>query len=277
VAMHLIWQRTDADFDRRHRARLLSTALEGGPEAQDAARTLQLREESAVVLALGLEVPEGARFSQAHLAAERKRMADAFAVHLSFAHPRTASGLIGDTAYGVIPVTATDSGEDADGPALRFATEFIARVRSPLQPLIGIGRTAAGPENLPFSRAGADRALRVLRSPLSNRSTARFEDVHAEALLLELPAPATEFPSGAIARLAAYDANHQASLIDTLCAWLDAFGDVTTASAAVYVHPNTFRYRLKRVTEVGGIDLTNPDARFAAMLQLKILKLAQRG
>jgi len=38
----------------------------------------------------------------------------------------------------------------------------------------------------------------------------------------------------------------------------------------MYVHPNTFRYRLRRLAEVGGLDLTDADARFAAMLQLRL-------
>jgi DNA-binding PucR family transcriptional regulator len=46
---------------------------------------------------------------------------------------------------------------------------------------------------------------------------------------------------------------------------------VIAASSAVYVHPNTFRYRLRRLAEVGGLDLTDADARFAAMLQLRLL------
>ncbi|HEU5005422.1 MAG TPA: helix-turn-helix domain-containing protein, partial [Jatrophihabitantaceae bacterium] len=57
----------------------------------------------------------------------------------------------------------------------------------------------------------------------------------------------------------------------TLRAWLDAFGDVIAASAAVYVHPNTFRYRLRRLAEVGQIDLADSQARFSAMLQLRIV------
>ena len=61
---------------------------------------------------------------------------------------------------------------------------------------------------------------------------------------------------------------------ETLGAWLDAFGDVGTAAAAVHVHPNTFRYRLGRLTEIGGIDLDSPEARFAAMLQLRVLPQA---
>ena len=52
--------------------------------------------------------------------------------------------------------------------------------------------------------------------------------------------------------------------------------DVAAASAAMYVHPNTFRYRLRMVTEVSGIDLTDPEARFAAMLQLRAVYPAGR-
>ncbi|HYK26543.1 MAG TPA: helix-turn-helix domain-containing protein [Streptosporangiaceae bacterium] len=60
-------------------------------------------------------------------------------------------------------------------------------------------------------------------------------------------------------------------------AWLDAFGDVAAAAAAMFVHPNTFRYRLRRAAEVGAIDLTDPEARFAAMLQLRVVSPASRS
>jgi DNA-binding PucR family transcriptional regulator len=43
----------------------------------------------------------------------------------------------------------------------------------------------------------------------------------------------------------------------------------------VFVHPNTFRYRLRRLAEVGGLDLTDTDARFTAMLQLRLLPPAR--
>ncbi|MDI2020133.1 hypothetical protein PJL18_00633 [Paenarthrobacter nicotinovorans] len=89
--------------------------------------------------------------------------------------------------------------------------------------------------------------------------------------LTELAASRGEKPTGQIARLYAYDQKHNANLVDTLRAWLDAFGDIAAASASVYIHPNTFRYRLRRLASVGGLDLDDPQTRFAAMLQLCVL------
>lgn len=45
------------------------------------------------------------------------------------------------------------------------------------------------------------------------------------------------------------DAVHNTVLVETLRARLDAFGDVNAAAAVLFVHPNTFRYRLRRLAE----------------------------
>ena len=48
------------------------------------------------------------------------------------------------------------------------------------------------------------------------------------------------------------------SLADTLDAYLDCGGAVETCARKLFVHPNTVRYRLKRIAEVTGRDPTNP-------------------
>ncbi|WP_427893423.1 PucR family transcriptional regulator [Kribbella sp. GL6] len=288
VALYMIRQRAGADVERRLRADLLRTALESGPGSGEAIRRLGLADEPAVVLAVSL-LDTGAAADGAHrgagggagrtaaeLVAERKRLADAFAMHLAAVHPRSAAGLIGEVAYGVVPLPrAQVDGEDR---ATRIATDFLGRIGLRVRPLVGIGSPAADGSALSRSRTGADRALRVLKSRGSTQQVARVADVYVEALLLELAdlVPRDELSSGPVARLAAYDAKHRSLLVDTLRAWLDAFGDIAVASAAMYVHTNTFRYRLRRVAEVGGIDLDDPDVRFAMMLQLRLMTLTSR-
>lgn len=280
VALHLLRIRAGADVSRRLRADLVSTALEGGTGAFDAVRRLGLADQPVVVLALAVADP-----------AERARLADGLAMHLSAIHPRCAAALVGDVAYGLVPVVPGPAGPDgaaadgADGEqrAVRIAAGFLDRVGERSGPVIGIGQVAFDAAGLPAARTCADRALRVLRAgtgPAGGRRVARLADVHAEALLMELrdlAAAHGDRPTGPVARLSAYDAEHGTSLVETLRAWLDAFGDVAAASAAMFVHPNTFRYRLRRLTEVSGIDLGDPEQRFAAMLQLRAVGPAARG
>jgi hypothetical protein len=288
VALHLLRIRAGADVSRRLRADLVSTALEGGTGAFEAVRRLGLADQPVVVLALAVADP-----------AERARLADALAMHLSAIHPRCAAAPVGDVAYGLIPVMPSGAGgappaaaDGAEGPdgelrAVRIATGFLDRVGDRSRPVIGIGQVAFDAAGLPAARACADRVLRVLRAAETHGAgtgtrgprVARLADVHAEALLMELrdlAAAHGDRPTGPVARLSAYDAEHGTNLVETLRAWLDAFGDVAAASAAMYVHANTFRYRLRRVTEVSGIDLTDQEERFAAMLQLRAVYPADR-
>ncbi|WP_317987138.1 helix-turn-helix domain-containing protein [Streptomyces kanamyceticus] len=274
VALHLLRLRAGADVERRLRVDLVGTALEGGPGAAEALGRLGLAEQPGVVLALAVaDCPDGDQSAARHAryVAERQRLADAFAMHLTAVHPRSAAALVGDVVYGIVPVPA--DGPDAEERTARVADDFLERVGERQELLVGVGPLARESTALPTSRAGADRALRVLRAGRGNRSVARIADVLVESLLLELTdviAERGDPPSGPVARLIAYDAAHHTCLVDTLRAWLDTFGDVIAASAAVHVHPNTFRYRLRRLAEVGGLDLTDADARFAAMLQLRL-------
>ncbi|MEV4754360.1 helix-turn-helix domain-containing protein [Micromonospora sp. NPDC049559] len=275
VALHLLRIRAGADVGRRLRADLLGTAMEGGVGAREALNRLGLADQPVSVLALAVPDPAGGGRSLAadvNLVTERQRLADGLAMHLSAVHPRCVAALVGDVAYGLLPVARDDDGEER---AVRIATEFLDRVGDRVRAVIGVGPVAHDPAELQEARSNADRALRVLRTGSGRgRRVARLADVHVEALVLELRdlvAARGDRPTGPVARLRAYDERHNANLVETLRAWLDAFGDVIVAAATVYVHPNTFRYRLRRLAEVGGIDLADPDARFAAMLQLRVL------
>ncbi len=56
----------------------------------------------------------------------------------------------------------------------------------------------------------------------------------------------------------------------TLSAWLRAQGDLARAAAALEVHPNTVRYRMRRMSEVTLLRLDDPDQRLAMLIALAI-------
>ena len=266
VALHLLRQRAGADVGRRLVADLVATALEGGPGSVEALTRLGLADRAVVVLAMGLpdDVDEPGALSMARRETERQHATDAFGVHVSALHPGAVVAAVGGVAYGILPVV--EATEAAEERAARVATEFIARTGSRSHGFFGIGRAAPDVTRLSRARDDADRALRVLRQGNGIRRVARVSDVYVESLLLQLSdlaAAEGSEPTGPIARLRDYDRTHRSHLTATLSAWLDAAGDVTAAAAVVHVHVNTFRYRLRRIVEVGGIDLDDADARFA--------------
>jgi DNA-binding PucR family transcriptional regulator len=271
VALHLLRERAGADVERRLRTDLVAGALEGGARAVEAASKLGLSHQPVVVAALALQ-DEGSSpaSSYADRMSRRRRTADAFAMHLSVAAPGSASALVGDVVYAIVPVHGAPAG--ADRRTARLATEFLTRTQAKAH--VGVGTVSEGAAALPGSRDGADRALRVLRSAPGGKQVACISDVSFEALLIEfsdLMSARGDTLQGPVARLMEYDAKHSANLIETLRAYLDAFGNVIEAAQATYVHPNTFRYRLRRLAEVGEIDLLDADTRLSIMLQLRLL------
>ncbi|GAB2458570.1 helix-turn-helix domain-containing protein [Nocardioides hungaricus] len=272
VALHLLRVRAGADVQRRLRADLLSSALEGGAGAREALDRLGLAGRSLMVLGVATSGASSGEEDAATAVHERQRLSDAFALHLSAVHPRSAAALVGGVTYGLVPLSG--AAEEGEERAVRIAHDFLDRVGDRTRPLIGVGPVAGDLAGLANARSSTDRILRVLRDGRGERRVARLDDIQVEALMLELrdlAAARGDRPTGSLAKLLAYDERHHATLVETLQAWLDAFGDVTAAAEALYVHPNTFRYRLRRLAEVGEIDLTDPDQRFVAMLQLRVL------
>ncbi|MCT7656987.1 PucR family transcriptional regulator [Mycobacterium deserti] len=58
-------------------------------------------------------------------------------------------------------------------------------------------------------------------------------------------------------------------LADTLRAYLDGFGDVTAVAGRLHVHPNTVRYRVRRIETLLSTSLDDPDDRLVLALALR--------
>ena len=87
------------------------------------------------------------------------------------------------------------------------------------------------------------------------------------------PKPRTRFDDDGPHHADRHDRLHRTDLLPTLTAYLDSFGDVAAASNHLHIHPNTFRNRLRRITELTGFDAADADARFLAELQLRLRRL----
>jgi hypothetical protein len=98
--------------------------------------------------------------------------------------------------------------------------------------------------------------------------------VAGELVVAEAQAAVSELlrdlPGAPLHRLREHDARSGGELVASLTAWCRAGFDVPAAAAALHVHTNTLRYRLKRATEVSGLDVTRPRQLLALQLLLGV-------
>jgi DNA-binding PucR family transcriptional regulator len=200
------------------------------------------------------------------------RLADLAAVYCESYRHWSACAATASRVYAV--VSADDRDDNAAPTAL--ATAILGRAGQALRVDVraGIGSVVAAASDLVTSRREADEVLDVLAAGPAG-SVASIGSVRSKVILHRLTQLATRdqaLASGKVAALAEQDAVKGTAWVPTLRAYFDAFGDMAVAAAAVNVHPNTFRYRLRRITEVFGLDLSDPDERLVAELQLRFLE-----
>jgi DNA-binding PucR family transcriptional regulator len=158
---------------------------------------------------------------------------------------------------------------------LELASTIVDRVeRATGVPLVaGIGSSVPQVRDVPRSRTAAERALEVLAQRDLPVRAVHIEDVRAHAVLLELLGLAGQHPSllqGKLEALVEHDRARGTTYTETLRSYLDCWGDSAAAARRVGVHPNTLRYRLRRLVELSGLDLEDPDERLVTELQLRL-------
>ena len=77
------------------------------------------------------------------------------------------------------------------------------------------------------------------------------------------------FADGLLRALYEYDATGRGDLVASLRAWLSRHGQWDPAAADLGVHRHTLRYRMRRVEEILGRSLDDPDVRMELWLALK--------
>ena len=268
AAPHVIQARAARDVERRMRGEMLLAVLDGRGSAEETATRLGFVPTGRLsVLAFELAGGESAVDEL-----QRERLVDLVMVHCEASCRQTAVVAIGHTVYALLQ----DERELGSPRILEIVRRIQAHAESRLGAalLAAIGSTADGARDVSRARREAERVLGVLRADRKARTVAGIDDVRGEVVLLELRELAADHPSllrGPLERVLEHDAEHRTAYAETLGAYLDAFGDVAAAAARVSIHPNTFRYRMRRLVELFQLDLANPEERLVLELQLRLL------
>jgi DNA-binding PucR family transcriptional regulator len=164
-------------------------------------------------------------------------------------------------------------------PAHRFAAEIrraqpaVEAERSRIRVTVGISAPAGSVTALPgaLHEAGSARRLAVLRGTTAVSVLTSDEVASHELLLATVPASVLRsFRERLLGPLQAYDDRHRAELLPTLREFLACSGSWNACAAKMFVHVNTVRYRIRRIEELTGRDLSRLDDQVDFFLALGI-------
>jgi DNA-binding CsgD family transcriptional regulator len=132
-----------------------------------------------------------------------------------------------------------------------------------LRELLGSLSLAAGMSK-PFTALteipGAAQRARVARRTLSPGGTGVivFGDSPVTTLVASAPAMGRDVVRSVLSGVLQLAQAERKVLLDTLFAWFAGHGSAKETADRLFVHPNTVRYRLRRVQELTKRDLTDP-------------------
>ncbi|HWX75529.1 MAG TPA: helix-turn-helix domain-containing protein [Solirubrobacteraceae bacterium] len=141
---------------------------------------------------------------------------------------------------------------------------------------LGRSRIAEDPGELPRAASEALLAANVAQGS-DDGAVLAFEQTGAYRLLLsamsENPEELQRFYSETVEPLVAYDNQYETDLVGTLEAFLDADGNVAGTAQRMFTHRHTIYYRLERVRELSGHDVSSSDGREKLSLGLKAMRV----
>ncbi|MFC0599140.1 PucR family transcriptional regulator ligand-binding domain-containing protein [Streptomyces palmae] len=199
---------------------------------------------------------------------------------------RIAVAHTGEEAVALVPLPAVADAagpaDEADGeePAALQADRLLAAVREPLtRGLAGDGRLTLGVSAAVHSAEGlrgaleeARHARRVAAARPGRVCAAGHQELASHVLLLPFVPDDVRraFTARLLDPLRDYDQRHRAELIPTLEAFLASDGSWTRCAAQLHLHVNTLRYRVGRIEQLTGRDLSRLEDKLDFFLALRM-------
>ena len=262
ATLHLLRARVSTGIDRRARGEVLRALLDGRTSPELAGARLGL-ESAREVTVLAFALPQTTAADEL----DADAVADLIQLQCAAVSARSSVLLEVSTVYALLPssgLTRARLVQLAEAVVERSAAALRVDLRAAL------GSTSPALHEVSRSRADADAVLRLVGAG----QVATVEDVLPQVALLDLQghlgaAPHLRLP--AVDRMLRHDAEHSTPYVESVLAYLNANADMPAAAEAVQVHPNTFRYRMRRVRELFDLNLEDPDVRLMVWLQLRTL------
>lgn len=192
---------------------------------------------------------------------------------------RFGKGMVVNRSANIITLVQLNKPDSPETAARQLAENIIKQVtrRFPKVTLTaGIGSCCTELAGFHHSFRSAQKAIEIGKALKKQGQVFSLEQFGAHALLFSSlnPKDLYRFAAGQIGSLLAYDETYKTQLIPTLQEFLNHRGNVERTARIMNMSVGGLKYRLQRIEEITGQDLTDAQACFNLHLALNILQMA---
>ncbi|MFC0861151.1 PucR family transcriptional regulator [Sphaerimonospora cavernae] len=179
---------------------------------------------------------------------------------------RTESGESSGECVALVPLAEGTAGQLA--ARLRERTELLAAQLPDIVAAVGVSSALTGAQAIRGGLEEAGHARRMAEA--RGGGVATSDEIYTHALLLAtVPGDIRRsFAERLLGPLADYDRRHGAEMVRTLEVFLECAGSWNGCAERLHVHVNTVRYRVRRIEELTGKDLSSMADRIDLFLAL---------
>ncbi|MEV6549000.1 PucR family transcriptional regulator ligand-binding domain-containing protein [Streptomyces sp. NPDC051597] len=190
---------------------------------------------------------------------------------------RIAVAHAGDEAIALVPLPAagpegTEAGLHADALLAAVQAPLSAGLADDGRLTLGVSAAVHSAEGLRGALEEARHARRVAAARPGRVCAAGHHELASHVLLLPFVPDDVRraFTARLLDPLRDYDRRHRAELIPTLEAFLDCDGSWTRCATRLHLHVNTLRYRVGRIEQLTGRDLSRLEDKLDFFLALRM-------
>ncbi len=283
IALEIIKQISVFEVESRHRNEFMEELLSIDPSlhmaAIERAEAFGLTEDYSYML-LSISMERGGRLSEDASQSKGSLLKRKLISALENEAEGKSKVLVASRGDNITVLLGFNNSDCAESVKERLnklaekAHEIINSTEGEVSCFIGISRPCRQLSELHKKNEEAKKALSFSRI-FKNRKTMHYDDLGIFRLLCieHQESEIKKFCHETVLPLLEYDKNKDGELIKTLRTYFECGGNLKQVCKQMYIHYNTILYRIQKIQQITGVDLSDSNARLNLEISLKIMSM----
>lgn len=167
-------------------------------------------------------------------------------------------------------VSINRSGENNIKPLLETLKDYLSHLIQKGVWWVALGTLCDKLEDCTTSYRNAATSLEIMKAMNVKNKIVSYDNLGILSLIEINPENFAKFAQKTIGPLIEYDQKHKTQLVSTLNIFFKYNCNVLKAAREGYLNPSTMKYRLRRIQEITGLDLKEPETSLQLQLALRL-------